>query len=41
VDGGSEFMRHFEEVCEKLKTKLFVLKPSSLKYNGRVERIIE
>ena len=25
VDGGSEFMRHFEEVCEELKIDLYVL----------------
>jgi IS30 family transposase len=38
VDGGSEFRKHFEEVCEELSIELFVLKPSSPKYNGRVER---
>ena len=38
VDGGSEFKRHFEEACEELGLKLFVLPPRSPKLNGRVER---
>lgn len=38
VDGGSEFMRHFEEVCEELKIDLYVLPPQRSQYNGGVER---
>ncbi|BDG16751.1 hypothetical protein TbrSNM41_14850 [Thermus brockianus] len=39
VDGGSEFMSDFEEVCERLGVKLFVLPPRSPKLNGHVERM--
>ena len=38
VDGGSEFMAHFEEACQKKGIKLFVLPPHSPKLNGAVER---
>lgn len=38
VDGGSEFMKNFEEACEKNSIPLFVLPPRSPKYNGTVER---
>ena len=38
VDGGSEFMRHFENKCAKYGIKLFVLPPSKPQYNGGVER---
>lgn len=38
VDGGSEFKKHFEEACQDLGLKLFVLPPRSPKLNGRVER---
>lgn len=38
VDGGSEFMKEFEQLCEELHVKLFVLPPKSPKYNGNVER---
>ena len=38
VDGGSEFMKHFEEACKEKGIKLFVLPPKSPKYNGCVER---
>ena len=38
VDGGSEFMKHFEEVCEELGIELFVLPPRRPQYNGGVER---
>ena len=38
VDGGSEFMKDFEQACEELKIPLFVLPPRSPKYNGVVER---
>lgn len=38
VDGGSEFKKHFEEACEELGLKLFILPPRSPKLNGRVER---
>jgi hypothetical protein len=30
-------VRHFEKTCKELNIKLFVLKPASPKYNGRVE----
>lgn len=38
VDGGSEFMSHFENKCENKKIELFVLPPKSPKLNGGVER---
>ena len=38
VDGGSEFMKHFEEFCEELKVPLYVLPPKRPQYNGGVER---
>lgn len=38
VDGGSEFMAEFEQACEGLQIRLFVLPPRSPKLNGRVER---
>ncbi len=39
VDGGSEFMAHFEEACQRLGIELFVLPPKSPKLNGHVERM--
>ena len=38
VDGGSEFMKHFEEECKKLCIDLYVLPPKRPQYNGGVER---
>lgn len=38
VDGGSEFMLHFEEACSHLGIELFVLPPKRPQYNGGVER---
>ncbi len=38
VDGGSEFQSTFEEACQKLDIRLFVLPPRSPKLNGQVER---
>jgi putative transposase len=38
VDGGSEFQSIFEETCDKLGIRLFVLPPRSPKLNGHVER---
>lgn len=38
VDGGSEFMKEFEEACAELKIPLIVLPPSKPQYNGGVER---
>jgi predicted transcriptional regulator len=38
VDGGSEFMKHFEEACKELDIELFVLPPARPQYNGGVER---
>lgn len=38
VDGGSEFMLHFEEACAELGIELFVLPPKRPQYNGGVER---
>lgn len=38
VDGGSEYRAVFEEACQRLGVKLFVLPPHSPKLNGRVER---
>jgi transposase InsO family protein len=38
VDGGSEFQSVFEETCQKLGIRLFVLPPRSPKLNGCIER---
>jgi putative transposase len=38
VDGGSEFQSVFEETCQKMGIRLFVLPPRSPKLNGHVER---
>jgi len=38
VDGGSEYRAGFEEACQRLSLRLFVLPPHSPKLNGRVER---
>lgn len=38
VDGGSEFMKYFEDKCEELDIDLFVLPPRRPQYNGGVER---
>jgi putative transposase len=38
VDGGSEFMKDFEQACAELHIPLYVLPPSRPQYNGGVER---
>ncbi len=38
VDGGSEFMKEFEQACSELNIALYVLPPSRPQYNGGVER---
>jgi putative transposase len=38
VDGGSEFMKDFEEACAEMKIELFVLPPKRPQWNGGVER---
>lgn len=38
VDGGSEFMAHFEDECQLNNIPLYVLPPRKPKYNGSVER---
>lgn len=38
VDGGAEFQSVFEETCQSLGIRLFVLPPRSPKLNGQVER---
>jgi transposase InsO family protein len=38
VDGGSEFYSEFEQECQRIGIKLFVLPPKSPKLNGCVER---
>lgn len=38
VDGGSEFMKDFENTCEDLDIKLYVLPPRRPQFNGGVER---
>ena len=38
VDGGSEFMKEFEQACANLNIPLYVLPPKKPKYNGGVER---
>ena len=39
VDGGSEFMKVFENACKQRGIKLYVLPPHSPKLNGVVERM--
>ena len=41
VDGGSEFMKEFEDYCKYEGIKLYVLPPRSPKMNGYVERANE
>lgn len=38
VDGGSEFMKNFENECRQCNIELFVLPPSRPQWNGGVER---
>lgn len=38
VDGGSEFMKDFEQAAQTLNIPLYVLPPRSPEYNGNVER---
>lgn len=38
VDGGSEFMKDFEQECKNLYIPLWVLPPRSPEYNANVER---
>ena len=38
VDGGSEFMKEFEQSCKDLGIPLYVLPPRSPECNGKVER---
>ena len=38
ADGGSELQAAFEQACQDLGLKLFVLPPRSHKLNGQVER---
>ena len=38
VDGGSEFMKEFEEACQDFNIPLYVLPPKRPQYNGGVER---
>jgi transposase InsO family protein len=38
TDGGSEFMKYFEDACREHEIPLYVLPPHRPKYNGRVER---
>ena len=38
VDGGSEFMKDFEEACKDLSIQLYVLPPKRPQWNGGVER---
>jgi putative transposase len=38
VDGGSEFMLHFEEACADFGIELYVLPPKKPQYNGGVQR---
>lgn len=38
VDGGSEFMKDFEQACQELDIALYVLPPRRPQWNGGVER---
>ena len=38
MDGGSEFQAAFEQACQEMGIRLFVLPPRSPKLNGHVER---
>lgn len=38
VDGGSEFMKEFEQMCKEHSIPLFVLPPKRPQWNGGVER---
>jgi hypothetical protein len=38
VDGGSEFMKDFEDACQSERIPLYVLPPRSPKFNAHVER---
>jgi IS30 family transposase len=38
TDGGSEFMKYFEDACREQSIPLYILPPHKPKYNGRVER---
>jgi transposase InsO family protein len=38
VDGGSEYQAAFEQACQQMELRLFVLPPRSPKLNGHVER---
>lgn len=38
VDGGSEFMKDFEQACKHSNIALYVLPPKSPEFNGNVER---
>jgi hypothetical protein len=38
TDGGSEFMKYFEDGCKRYNIPLYILPPHKPKYNGRVER---
>jgi transposase InsO family protein len=38
TDGGSEFMKYFEDACREYNIPLYILPPSRPKYNGRVKR---
>jgi len=39
VDGGSEFMKEFEQACKDKGIPLYVLPPNRPQYNGGVERM--
>ena len=38
VNGGSEFMKDYENVCKEMSIPLFVLPPAKPTYNGKIER---
>jgi len=38
VDGGSEFMKNFEDACKEYGIELFVIPPRTPELNGHVER---
>ena len=39
VDGGSEFMKDFENACKELEIPLFVLPPAKPTYDSKIDEV--